>query len=124
MHHDPRRITLLNRDPKIPDRDWDVSQNAPTHILIIDSFTVLRYALTSRVVDFDLDVERVILDRSTSPSEYLELLGELPPTFTGDVVLIVQTTGRSSARSRVAAIGSCTRSPRPICASIWKCTIS
>jgi hypothetical protein len=86
--HDSRRITLISRDPARPERDWDNSPMAPSRIILLDSFTVLRYAIASHVVDLDVDVERVILDRSTSPADYLSLLASLPHAFNGDVVLI------------------------------------
>lgn len=88
MNHDSRRITLITRDPRTPERDWDVSRNAPNRLILLDSFTVLRYAITSHAVDLDVDVERVILDQATSAAEYLELLAAIPHTFTGDVLLI------------------------------------
>lgn len=88
MTHDNRRITLITRDPSRPEHDWDDSRNAPHRLILLDSFTVLKYAITSHMVDLNVDVERVILDRSTSPADYLTLLSCLPPTFTGDVLLI------------------------------------
>ena len=88
MTHDNRRITLITRDPNRPEHDWDDSRNAPHRLILLDSFSVLKYAITSHMVDLDVDVERVILDRSTSPADYLTLLSCLPQTFTGDVMLI------------------------------------
>lgn len=88
MTHDSRRITLISRDPSRPDRDWDNSMNAANRIILLDSFTVLRYAISSHMVDLDVDVERVVLDRSTSPADYLSLLASLPQSFAGDVLLI------------------------------------
>ncbi len=88
MTHDSRRITLITRDPSHPEHDWDDSLNAPNRLILLDSFTILKYAITSHMVDLDVDVERVILDRSTSAADYLTLLSCLPHTFTGDVVLI------------------------------------
>lgn len=88
MTHDGRRITLITRDPNRPEHDWDDSRNAPNRLILLDSFTVLKYAITSHMVDLDVDVERVILDRATSPADYLTLLSALPQTFTGDVLLI------------------------------------
>ena len=88
MNQDHRRITLISRDPNRPDRDWDNSLHSPNRLILLDSFTVLRYAISSHLVDLDIDVERVILDRATSPADYLTLLSALPQTFTGDVLLI------------------------------------
>jgi hypothetical protein len=103
MTHDNRRITLIARDPHRPDHDWDDSRQAPNRLILLDSFTVLKYAITSHMVDLDVDVERVILDRATSPSEYLTLLSSLPSTFTGDVLLVRE--GESSFLSSMGRGG-------------------
>jgi hypothetical protein len=103
MTHDSRRITLITRDPHRPDHDWDDSRQAPNRLILLDSFTVLKYAITSHMVDLDVDVERVILDRATSPGEYLTLLSSLPSTFTGDVLLIRE--GESSFLSSMGRGG-------------------
>lgn len=100
MTHDSRRITLITRDPHRPDHDWDDSRHAPNRLILLDSTAVLRYALTSQMVNLDVDVERVILDRATSPGEYLTLLSSLPSTFTGDVLLI-----REGESSFLSAMG-------------------
>jgi hypothetical protein len=88
LSHDSRRITLISRDPNNLERDWNGSRQAPNRLILLDSFTVLRYAISSHFVDLDVDVERLILDRNSSPAEYLSLLAGLPHSFTGDVVLI------------------------------------
>lgn len=88
MNHDNRRITLISRNPTRPDRDWDNSLSSASRLILLDSFTVLRYAISSHMVELDVDVERVILDRSASPADYLTLLAALPQSFTGDVLLI------------------------------------
>ncbi|HUP48870.1 MAG TPA: hypothetical protein VNA04_08770 [Thermoanaerobaculia bacterium] len=88
MITDTRRITLICRDLGRPDRDWDNSLSAPNRVILLDSFTVLRYAISSHLVELDVDVQRLVLDRATSPADYLSLLAALPPAFTGDVLLI------------------------------------
>lgn len=103
MAHDNRRITLITRDPNRPDHDWDDSLSAPHRLILLDSFSVLRYAITSHMVDLQVDVERVILDRSTSPADYLTLLASLPQTFTGDVLLVRE--GESSFLSSMGRGG-------------------
>jgi hypothetical protein len=101
MEQDKRRITLISRDPSRPDRDWDSSRRSPNRLILLDSFTVLRYAISSHLVDLDIDVERVILDRASTPADYLSLLASLPATFTGDVVLVRDDeTGFLSALGR------------------------
>ena len=88
MTTDTRRITLICRDSSDTARDWDTSVAASNRLILLDSFTVLRYAISTHLVELDVDVERVVLDRSTSPADYLSLLAALPPPFTGDVLLI------------------------------------
>ena len=89
MLNDSRRITLLARGHGTPDRDWEPHTNVTTTRLVtIESMTVLRYTLKHAVSDIDLDIERVILDRSFSPAEYLDLLASLPREFGADVMLI------------------------------------
>ena len=85
---DTRRITLLARGHATPDRDWSRFANESTRLVTIESLTVLRYTLSHAVADIDLDIERVILDRSFSPAEYLDLLAALPAEFGADVMLI------------------------------------
>ncbi len=88
MTHDTRRITLISRNQRTTTRDWDMSLHAPSRAIAVDSLLVLRYALAGGLAGFDRDVERVVLDRTTSASEYLALLASLPEQFTGDVLLI------------------------------------
>lgn len=88
MNHDNRRITLIGRPPQLPERQWDRSAAAGSKLVMLDSFTVLRYAVARPLVDLDADVERIILDRCSSASEYLALLAQLPHQFAGDVLMI------------------------------------
>jgi len=88
MYNDTRRITLLARGRSTPDRDWERLTNGMTRLVTIESMTVLRYTLQHAVSDIDLDIERVILDRTFSPQEYLDLLAALPGEFNADVLLI------------------------------------
>lgn len=105
MNHDNRRITLISRPPQLPERKWDRSANGASRLVMLDSFTVLRYSVARPLVDLDADVERIILDRSSSASEYLALLAQLPHQFRGDVVMIrddesgfLSATGRGGDR--------------------------
>src|SRR5438132_1231896 len=103
---DRRRITLLARGHGTPDRDWERFNNQETRLVTLESMTVLRYTLAHAVSDIDLDIERVILDRSFSPADYLDMLASLPHEFGADVLLInaddsgyLSATGRSGDRS-------------------------
>ena len=101
MTTDERRITLISRDPAAPRRSWNASPTAPSRLILLDSFTVLRYAIASHLADLDVDVERVILDGATSAADYLALLASVPPAFRGDLVLIREDgTGFLSAPGR------------------------
>jgi len=105
VNHDTRRITLISRPPQLPERNWDRDAEAVSRLVMLDSFTVLRCAVAKPLVDLDVDVERIILDRSSSASEYLALLASLPHQFTGDVLMIrddetgfLSSTGRGGDR--------------------------
>ena len=105
MTQDSRRITLITRDPKRTDRNWDNSPISPNRLILLDSFTVLSYSISTQMADLDVDVDRVILDRSASPADFLTLLASLPHSFTGDVILIreddagfLSATGRGGDR--------------------------
>lgn len=105
MSQDSRRITLISRDPQKNTRDWDLTLCASSRIVMLDSFTVLRYTVASGVVDIDIDVERIVLDKTSSAADYLALLAALPQQFCGDVVMIrddesafLSATGRGGDR--------------------------
>jgi hypothetical protein len=90
---DTRRITLISRHKKLPERNWHCSVDASSRIVMVDSLTVLRYTLANPLLHIDADVERIVLDRSSSASESLALLAELPHEFNGDVVMIREDEG-------------------------------
>jgi len=88
MRRDSRRITLVTRGPATPDRDWSCGPNAGTRLIFLEAFNVLHYALTNGVNEMELDLERVVLDRSNTAAQYLELLSTLPAEFSGDVLYL------------------------------------
>jgi hypothetical protein len=101
MSHDSRRMTLVSRHTQLQQRKWLCTPEAPCRIVLLDSFTALRHTVESLVVAMDADVERIILDRSGSASDYLALLAELPHEITGDVLMIRDDeTGFLSAMGR------------------------
>src|SRR6059058_4748705 len=87
--NDRRRITLIARGHSTPDRDWERYTHSQSRLVIIESMTVLRYTLAHAVADIDLDIERVILDRTISPAEYLDILTSLPAELSADLLLIL-----------------------------------
>jgi hypothetical protein len=103
--NDRRRITLVARGHSTPDRDWERYTHSQSRLVMIESMTVLRYTLEHAVADIDLDIERVILDRTVSPAEYLDILTALPAELSADLMLILaddsgylSTTGRGGDR--------------------------
>ena len=100
MGHDQRRITLLTQNKELSERNWNPSDEARSRIVLLDSLAMLRSTIISQLVRSDSDVERIVLDRCGSESEYLSLLTELPHEFTGDVLMI-----RDGATSFLSATG-------------------
>ena len=47
MSHDSRRITLVSRHTQLQQRKWVRTPEAPGRIVLLDSFTVLRYTVAS-----------------------------------------------------------------------------
>ena len=88
MNRDSRRITLVTRDTASPEREWNLDSDAPACVITLDAYTVLRYALQSGLGELAQDVERVIVDRSNTAGQFLDLLSSLPANFSGDAVLI------------------------------------
>lgn len=98
---DTRRITLISRRHDLPSRAWDLSAEAKNRIIFVKIFKLVRYALDHA----SQDVDRVLIDRTASAAEFLDLLIALPPDFLGDVLLIcdddtcfLSTTGRAGGR--------------------------
>ena len=80
---DRRRITLIARNPRKVQRDWDLTNPAGSHLVFVDSLKFLPYAL-----DQEHDVERVIIDGAASALQLLEFLSTIPAEFGGDVLSI------------------------------------
>jgi hypothetical protein len=94
-----RRITLVSSADAV--RPWDVSETAPTRVIPIRAFNVLRYALENGVQDLGKDVERVVVDRTASAVEMLDLLTQMPVEFNGDLLYIREDqSGYLSAKGR------------------------
>ena len=105
MTTDSRRITLITRNFRSPQRAWDTCLASPNRLIFLKAFNVLRFALARGVAEMEQDVERVILDRSATADELLDLLTSLPAEFTGDVLFIrddeggfLSATGRGGDR--------------------------
>jgi hypothetical protein len=90
MKRDGRRITLVTR-PSLAsqqEREWNFHGSASSRIIAAGSFTVLRYALDAAMREMAHDVERLVIDRTGTPAQYLDLLASLPEEFVGDVLFI------------------------------------
>jgi hypothetical protein len=88
MTSDTRRITLITSSPHSPQRCWDTSHTAANRLIFVKAFTVLRYALGQGIAEMEQDVERVLLDHSSTAADYLDLLASMPAQFSGDVLMI------------------------------------
>lgn len=92
------RVTIVARDKGKPSMDW-------SSLAFVDSVRKLRFALSAAVTEAGLDIHRVIVDRTGSGDEFLDLLTALPSAFHGDVLLvrddgtgILSATGRGGDR--------------------------
>lgn len=98
---DRRRITLIARNPRKVQRDWDFTNPTGSRIIFVDSLAFLPYALDRGVREPGYDVERVIIDDTGTPLQFLEFLATLPAEFTGDVVFLSDAgTGFLSSAGR------------------------
>lgn len=82
------RITIIARDAAKPAADWNYSSGERT--IFVDSVNAARWAL---LADLDLDVERIVIDRTGGAHAFLQTLTNLPEHFTGDVILIDEDGG-------------------------------
>jgi hypothetical protein len=105
MKVDVRRITLVARDKQSAERAWNFYKDAAGRIVMLQSLAMLRSTVASPLVRSDADIERIVLDRCCSESEFLSFLAALPHEFTGDVLMIreqeesfLSATGRGGGR--------------------------
>ena len=82
MANDPRRITLVAFNRRDGARSWQTSRAARSRLIFVPK------VLLHQAVKIEEDVERVIIDRSATASEYLALLCALPLQFIADVLFI------------------------------------
>ncbi len=92
MRNDNRRVTLVARHTGNSSRDWDFSHPLGSRLVFVDSPSFLPLAIES---GFELgqDIERVIVDRSGSADQLLQLIASLPQEFVGDI-LFISDSGR------------------------------
>lgn len=95
------RVTLIAREAAKPAMDWSTSGSQRMNLAFVASVRALRFALAAAVTEVGLDVGRVIVDRTGSADEFLDLLATLPAEFQGDVMLVRDDgTGVLSATAR------------------------
>ena len=95
MRTDSRRITLLTR-PVASARPWDISGTAPSRMVLVDAFSMLPFVLDHA----NQDVDRILVDETASPIDFMELISSLPQQFVGDVLYM-----RTGGNSFLSAIG-------------------
>jgi len=107
-----KRITLIARIGTTPNIDWNYTSSASMRVAFLNSVTALKFALDVAVSETQMDIERVIVDRTGTAEEFLNLLTDLPTAFTGDVLMIrndgngfLSATGRGGDRVLYALIG-------------------
>jgi hypothetical protein len=105
MQHPDHRVTLIARVPTKPDFDWNYSRCRCENVAFLDSLSTLKYAVGTVMQEDGLDIERIIVDRSGTAEEFLDLLVVTPPELTGDLVMIrddgsgfLSATGRGGDR--------------------------
>lgn len=100
-----KRITLIARKAATPTVDWNYTNSASMRVAFLNSVTALKFALGVGVSENQRDIERVIVDRTGTAQEFLNLLTALPEEFNGDVLMIredgngfLSATGRGGDR--------------------------
>ncbi len=85
---DQRRITLIARHPGMPERTWDDTEQGGSRLIFVDSLSFLPFALDRGINELGHDVDRLIIDRTGTAVQFLELLASLPGEFLGDVLFV------------------------------------
>jgi len=88
MKIDNRRISLIARHPGMPERPWNESKSGGSRLIFIDSLSFLPFALDRGINELGQDVDRLIIDRTGTAVQYLELIASLPHEFLGDVLFV------------------------------------
>lgn len=105
------RVTIIARDAAKPTMDWSTSGAQRTGLAFVASVRALRFALAAAVHEVGLDIGRVVVDRTGTGDEFLDLLASLPSEFAGDVLLVrddgtgvLSATGRGGDRMLYALL--------------------
>jgi hypothetical protein len=100
-----KRITLIAQKAATPNVDWNYANSVSMRVAFLNSVTALKFALGVALTETRMDIERVIVDRTGTAQEFLNLLTDLPEEFNGDVLMIredgngfLSATGRGGDR--------------------------
>lgn len=93
-----RRITLVNTRDR--SREWAMDDGAPSRIVFGSFLKVIRHTLKGELHELSEDIERVIIDRTATAAEFLELLANVSEDFVGDLIFIRDETSYMSAVGR------------------------
>ena len=109
MTNDTRRITLICHGTTADRRNWNTTGDESTRVITMRTFSILSHALHNG----EQDVERVVIDRATTATGFLDLLASLPEGFAGDILFIgendnayLSATGRGGDRVLYALKGN------------------
>lgn len=92
---DLSKITIIVSNDSVTDRDWNFSARL---VFLGDTSSVQRLIEMASFVD--LDIRRVIVDRTQSATEFLATLAALPNDFGGEVLWI-----ESDSRAYLSTLG-------------------
>jgi hypothetical protein len=86
------RVTLVAREPARR-REWNHAPHVRARMAFVDSIGMLKTAVDAAISGMALDVERLVIDRTGSGDDFLDLMTALPNEFTGDVLMIREDGG-------------------------------
>jgi uncharacterized protein YfiM (DUF2279 family) len=93
MHSYDDRITLVAGESARQRRDWNHAAHVRARMAFVDSVGMLKTAVDAAMSGMALDVERLVIDRTGSGEDFLDLMTALPSEFTGDVLMIREDGG-------------------------------
>lgn len=80
-----QRLTLIACEDH-RERDWNHYAETARRLVFLGGGTPLRSEVLAALCEPTLDIERLILDRTATAEQFLDVLAHLPSEFSGDVV--------------------------------------